>query len=219
MARMKGSVPRGTLPFLVLVSLVTSALAIGEAVHAATAALSHCCLPMSPPNDPDSTGLPERDCAVVVLGFADRGPRPNIVNRWRARIAVRTARGAAASGERVTIVCCGGAVKGETPEAELLAQAVRELGWDGSIRLDRSSTTTWQNIEQARMVVDDVDRIIICSNGLHATKAREYLRRQDPHLAALLAPADEYRLGEMTLVKPVFAAVGLWKLIRARRST
>ena len=110
-------------------------------------------------------------------------------------------------------------MKGEIPEAALLAEAVRALGWDGPIRLDRSSTTTWENIDQARLLVGDVDRIIICSNGLHAMKAREYLRRQDPHLAALLAPADEYRFGEMTLVKPVFATVGLWKLICARRST
>jgi hypothetical protein len=219
MAMMKGSVPRGTLPFLVLASLVTSAIAFGEAVHAVAAALSHRRLPMSPPNVADPTGRHKRACAVVVLGFADRGPRPNIVNRWRARIAVRSARSAAASGERVVVVCCGGAVKGETPEAALLAEAVRELGWDGSIRLDQSSTTTWENIEQARRLVGGVDRIIICSNGLHAAKAREYLRRQDPHLAGLLAPADEYRLGEMTFVKPVFAAVGLWKLIRARRST
>jgi hypothetical protein len=54
--------------------------------------------------------------------------------------------------------------------------------------------------------------IVFASNGLHAEKARVYLVRQRPDLQASIARAEDYRPGEMLLVKPIFAAVGLWKL-------
>ncbi|WIE75676.1 YdcF family protein [Curtobacterium sp. MCSS17_007] len=154
-----------------------------------------------------------------MLGFSNAGSTANAVNRWRARIAVRTARRYEAIGDVVVIVCCGGAVRATVPEADLLEAAVRDLGWTGEVRTDRESTTTWENIANARPLIATVDRVAVCSNGLHAAKAREYLRRLDPSLAALLVPSFDYRVGEMVWAKPVFAAVGLWKLLRLRRST
>lgn len=107
-------------------------------------------------------------------------------------------------------------MRGATPEADLLAQELRESGWQGSILLERGSTTTWENIEAARKLIGRVDAISICSNGLHTEKARMYLRRQDPDLASRLVPADDYRFLEMSLLKPVFAVVGLVKLRQLR---
>ncbi|KTR41086.1 hypothetical protein NS263_05850 [Curtobacterium oceanosedimentum] len=153
----------------------------------------------------------------MVLGFANRGKRPNAVNRWRARIAARTALRLMSSGATVSVICCGGAVRDTRAEADLLAEALRGMGWLGDIQYDRESVSTWENIANARKLVGDPDMIAICSNGLHAAKARAYLRRQDPRLGGLLVPTDDYRFGGMMLFKPIFAAVGLWKLAAARR--
>lgn len=127
-------------------------------------------------------------------------------------MAVRTARAHATAGSEVAIVCCGGAVRGSRSEAHHLADAVRSAGWTGAVVLETTSRTTWQNIAHARTLVGDPGWISICSNGLHARKARAYLHRQDPILAGRLRPAHEYRFGEKILAKPIFAVVGLLKL-------
>ncbi|WP_238638029.1 ElyC/SanA/YdcF family protein [Curtobacterium sp. HSID17257] len=215
----KGSVPRGTLPFCVAAAgaVTLVALAFGEAVHARAAhhARGELGVARAALAGNGAARLSGR-CSVIVLGFGNRGTGPNVVNRWRARIAFRTALRLAAAGAAVTIICCGGAVRGVHPEADLLAEAIRADGWRGPILLDRTSTSTWENITNARELLPDPSAIAICSNGLHAAKAREYLRRQDAALAQRLVAADEYRFGEMTLIKPIFAAVGLWKLRGAR---
>ncbi len=216
----KGSVPRGTLPFVVALvgSAALATLTYGEAVHARASAQARAELGGKPQHWGDADA-PHRSptASVIVLGFANRGNCPNAANRWRARIGARTALRLASTGASVTVVCCGGAVRGIRPESDLLAAALRANGWLGEIRYDRESVSTWENIVNARKLLGDPAMIALCSNGLHAAKARAYLRRQDPQLARQLVPADDYRLGEMILLKPVFAAVGLWKLAAARR--
>ncbi|MET3637263.1 YdcF family protein [Curtobacterium oceanosedimentum] len=193
------------------------ALAFGEAVHARAAHRARTALAAArAAGVVHGAARTSGRCSVIVLGFGNRGTGPNVVNRWRARIAHRTAQRLAAAGAAVTIICCGGPVRGVHPEADLLAEAIRVDGWRGPILLDRTSTSTWENVANARELLRGPSLIAICSNGLHAAKAREYLRRQDPALAERLVPADDYRFGEMTLVKPIFAVVGLWKLRRAR---
>ncbi|WP_260852646.1 YdcF family protein [Curtobacterium pusillum] len=151
--------------------------------------------------------------AVVPLGFGNRAGRPNAVNRWRARIAVRTARQAEEFGATVTIICSGGAVHGPQPEAVLLRRyIVGRLRWRGPIQVERDSSSTWENVRNVLPLIEQSDWIAFASNGLHAAKARVYLARQRPNLAGRLVPADDYRLGEMTWMKPLFAAVGLAKL-------
>jgi hypothetical protein len=146
---------------------------------------------------------------VVVLGFADRGTRANVVNRWRARIGVRAAR----RGNGVTVVTSGGSVRGRTPEAVLIADHLRgALQWDGPLLTDTDSTSTWENVRNVLPWLESADWIVFASNGLHAEKAREYLRRQRPDLADRLVRGQEYRVGEMFRLKPFFALVGLWKL-------
>ncbi|MCU1683261.1 MAG: GdmH transporter [Amycolatopsis sp.] len=56
--------------------------------------------------------------------------------------------------------------------------------------------------------------IKIVSHSLHAEKARAYLWRQRPDLAARLTRARDYRLGEWILVKPALTVLRLWKLRR-----
>ncbi|WIB77509.1 YdcF family protein [Curtobacterium sp. MCPF17_002] len=182
---------------------VVGALTWGEVVHASAARRART-LPQVERGD---------DVVIVVLGFRDGGRRANIVNRWRARIAVRTARRVAPSARAVTIVCSGGAVRGRTPEATLLRQYILgSPGWTGSVLVEQTSTSTWENVRNVQPVIEQADRIIFASNGLHAEKAREYLRRQRPDLSSRLARAVDYVPGEMTVLKPLFAAVGLRKL-------
>lgn len=198
-----GSVPRGTLPLLVLGAAFCGTLLAGEVVHAVAARWSTRALGSGAACKGSHRGTPhdhdQPTAAVVAMGFADAGPRPNAVNRWRARIAVRTARELERGGTTVTIVCCGGPVRGLIPEARLLAISARAQGWTGGVLCEDASTSTWENVMLARPLITAADRIAFCSNGLHALKAREYLLRQDPALARRLIPAHEYRFGEMML--------------------
>lgn len=147
--------------------------------------------------------------AVVVLGFADSGRRANAVNRWRARIALRSV----PAGTDTTIVVSGGSVRGPVPEAVLLAKYLRdELGWNGPLVVESASTSTWENVRNVIPVLDAMDWIVFASNSLHAEKAREYLWRQRHDLGSRVVRGEDHRWGEMFHVKPAFAIVGLWKL-------
>lgn len=182
----------------------------GEIVHARAARRS-AGLPLPAPG---TAG------AVVVLGFGNHGARINGINRWRARIAVRTALRAVRRGCDVTIICAGGAVHGAVPESELLAVYIAgALHWHGRVSTERTSASTWENVRNILPLLDGMEWVAFASNGLHAEKARLYLRRQRTVPGLRLSPADDYRPGEMLPVKPVFAAVGLWKLRAVLRST
>jgi uncharacterized SAM-binding protein YcdF (DUF218 family) len=152
--------------------------------------------------------------AVVVLGFKNRGERANYLNRYRVRAGLRSL------DPEVTesvLVLCGGGVGGDVPEAELMARYARtKRGYVGPIRLDLESTTTWENIQNAIPLVEDMDAIKIVSNSLHAEKGRAYLWKLRPDLARRLRRAQEYRFGEIALVKPLAALVGLRNLARLR---
>lgn len=153
--------------------------------------------------------------AVVVLGFKNRGATANYLNRYRVRAGLRSI--GPNAGETV-LVLCGGTVGGDVPEAELLLRYARDRGYDGAVKLDTESVTTWENIENAIPLIEDCERVKIASNSLHAEKARAYLRRQRPDLAARLARANDYQLGEIALVKPVAAMIGIRALRILRRT-
>lgn len=140
--------------------------------------------------------------AVVVLGYRNRGARANLVNRIRVRSALRALDAAAAA--RV-LVCCGGAVGGPVPEAELLAAYARERGVRDPIRLDRTSRTTVENVRNAIPLVEDADRIAFVSDPLHAERARLILRRLRPDLACRLESGREYRFGWHPIITIVTA--------------
>lgn len=144
--------------------------------------------------------------AVVVLGYRDRGPRANAINRWRVRAGLRSGR-PRPGGSR--LVLCGGAVGGNMAEAELMARYAREsCRYAGELITEVGSRSTWENVQNAIPMIEHADRIKIVSNSLHAERARLYLWQHRPDLAERLVPAADYRFGELMLIKPVLAALG-----------
>lgn len=199
-------VPRGTSPLAITIATATTAgtVVLADVLHARAAQRGHGTRDLAH----DAT-----NGYVVLLGSANRGPHINMINRWRSRIAVRSAR----RHPGVTIICSGGPVRGSVAEAELLHRYLRSsLGWSGRIIVEDESRTTWENVRNVAPLLVDADWIIFASNSLHAERARAYLRRQQPELAARLVPGRDHRWGEMAALKPMFAAVGLWKLARSR---
>ena len=147
----------------------------------------------------------------MVLGYRNRADRANYVNRYRVRAGLRSFH--ADAGERV-LVLCGGGVAGVVPEADLMAIYARRRGFTGTIRLDTGSATTWENIQNAIPFIEGVESIKIVSNSLHAEKGRAYLWKLRPDLAARLRRGADYRFGEIALLKPVAAVIGLRELAR-----
>ncbi|MFJ9553989.1 YdcF family protein [Nocardiopsis sp. NPDC101807] len=150
--------------------------------------------------------------AVVVLGYRNPQVRANAVNRWRVRAALRSIPAGGAHATR--LVFSGGAVGSGVAEARLMADHAKSLGFDGTVLLEDRSTTTWENVANVIPLIEDAERIAIVSQPAHALKARAYLRRLRPDLAARLVRADDYRPGEWVLVKPLLALYGLWALRR-----
>jgi uncharacterized SAM-binding protein YcdF (DUF218 family) len=147
--------------------------------------------------------------AVVALGFRNKGTTANPINRWRVRIAVRSA----SLADDVTLVFSGGAAHGERPEAELMADYARaKLGFTEDVVLETESSTTWENITNALPLIASADQIVFASQPAHALKARAYVRRQHPELAARLVRGADYRGGEWAPIKPMLALYGLWTL-------
>ncbi|MFJ4295591.1 YdcF family protein [Curtobacterium sp. NPDC089689] len=200
-------VPRGTSLLTVGTGVALAVVIAADGLHACASRRGH-----------GLAAIPDAMAAgcVVVLGFANGHSRINMINRWRARIALRSARGRPGT----TIICSGGAVRGSMAEAELLRRHLRDdLGWSGRLVVETESRSTWENVRNVAPLLADAQWIVFASNSLHAEKARRYLRRQRPDLARRLVPGPDHRWGEMAAVKPVFAAVGVWKLARLRRST
>lgn len=149
--------------------------------------------------------------AVVVLGFRNPRPKANLVNRWRVRAGVRSIDAAGESDTR--LIFAGGPSGGGAAEARLMAEYAKSvLGYGGTVLLEDRSCSTWENVTNVVPLLEDADRIKFVSQPAHALKARVYLRRQRPDLAAKLVRADDCRPGEWLLAKPLLAAYGLWKL-------
>ncbi|MEU9954427.1 YdcF family protein [Streptomyces sp. NPDC050982] len=153
--------------------------------------------------------------AVVVLGFQNPQATANVINRWRVRAGLRSisADRATDNAHDTRVIFSGGTTGSGASEAQLMADYAKSvLEFDGTVLLEDRSTTTWENITNVIPLLEDVDHIKIVSQPAHALKARAYLRRQRPDLAARLVRADDYRPGEWIVVKPLLAVYGLWKL-------
>ncbi|MFP3398273.1 YdcF family protein [Brevibacterium sp. H602] len=156
----------------------------------------------------------DSDQIIIVLGYANRGLRPNAINRFRVRAGLRSIVPAARS---TLLIFCGGAVTGRTPEALILERFARdELGYTGRAVLEEQSITTWENIANAIPIIDreltPATTISIVSNSHHAEKARDHLWQMRPDLARRLVRGGDYRFGEQPLVKPIAAVRGLLAL-------
>ncbi|MFC9792816.1 YdcF family protein [Streptomyces sp. NPDC127584] len=146
--------------------------------------------------------------AVVVLGYRNPRATANVVNRWRVRAGIRSV--GADGADRTCVIFSGGATSGGATEARVMADYAKSvLGFDGRILLEDQSTTTWENVTNVIPLLENADQIKIVSQPAHALKARAYLRRRRPDLAAKLVRADDYRPGEWLLVKPLLALYGL----------
>lgn len=108
---------------------------------------------------------------------------------------------------------------GNVAGAELMACYAREsCGYAGELTIEADSRSTWENLQNAIPMIEDADRIKIVSNSLHAEKARFYLWQHRPDLAERLVPAMDYQFGELILIKPVMAVIGLRHIRNAVRS-
>ncbi|MFF0545072.1 YdcF family protein [Nocardia thailandica] len=148
------------------------------------------------------------DEVVVVLGFRNQAPRANLVNRGRVRAGLRS-RDPGARTSR--LIFTGGAVAGEVSEAELMAGYARRLGYTGLVETETESRSTWENIANVEPLLESADRIKIVSDAPHAARARRYLLRRRPDLAARLVRGEDYRFGESMPLKPVVALLDAWK--------
>ena len=154
--------------------------------------------------------------AVVVLGYRNGGDRANYINRYRVRAGIRSLHPDA---HESVLVLCGGAVSGANTEADLMARYAREeLGFTGPILLDRTSSSTWENIQNAIPLIEPAESIAIVSNSLHAEKGRTYLWKLRPDLAARLRRGEDYRFGEITFIKPLAALMGIRNVLPHRHA-
>jgi hypothetical protein len=126
--------------------------------------------------------------AVVVLGYRNRGNRVNAVNRWRVRAGLRSLDSA-----RGRLVLSGEPAGGGRAEAQLMADYARKIrGYRGQLCVETDSRCIWENISNVIPLIEDADYIKIVSRSLRAEKARAYLWRQRPDLAARLVRAQDY---------------------------
>lgn len=148
--------------------------------------------------------LRESGDTVIVLGFrSSKSGIPNVIQRWRCRIAVRSA-----DPESSTLLFTGGPRSdgGRSEAAIMAAYTVETLGWPRHrVRLEELAGTTWENIAFCIPLLQDAGSIAIASNTFHARRARRYLAEQSPELAGRLRRADDYRFGELAALKPLLA--------------
>ena len=149
---------------------------------------------------------------VLVLGYGNRGTRANAVNRYRVRAGLRTLRA-----PEDVLLLSGGAVRGAEPEAEILARYAARRGFSGAALLETESRTTEENIRNVIPLLEDAVEVAIVSNALHAERARGLLRAVRPDLATRLIRADDYRFGEIPVIKAVAAALALRERRRGQR--
>ncbi len=130
---------------------------------------------------------------VLVLGYpARRDGSPGFLQRWRTRIARRSAPPDA------LFVFTGGAVHGDVPEAVTMAQYAGRLG----IRPERivreeHARSTRENLSLSLPWLADARTIRIASNTAHARRARQYLRELDATLFARLRRTRDFRVLEL----------------------
>jgi uncharacterized SAM-binding protein YcdF (DUF218 family) len=165
--------------------LVTTALSVAAPVVASEVLhwrATRWNLPASPP-----CGA----CALIVLGYpTKRNGHLHAVQKWRVQMAKRACIRLRAE----KVVFSGAASRGRPTEAQAMAAYAEVLGVPGQlVATELQATSTWENVEFSLPMVASFPRIAIVSDPLHASRARRFVRAQDPRLAARLVGAGEYR--------------------------
>jgi hypothetical protein len=116
------------------------------------------------------------------------------------------------------VIFAGGGRRSEVTEAEVMATYARDVLAVPSeeIRLESDSWSTWEGVAFSLPIVGEADVIKIASDPLHAARARSYLWRMRPDLAARLAPANDYRVLERWWIKAAALADASFRVIRGR---
>ncbi|KZE88529.1 YdcF family protein [Microbacterium sp. TNHR37B] len=153
------------------------------------------------PERPES-GPPGGEDVVLVLGFPPRRDgAPGILQRWRTRIALRSAPPGA------LFVFTGAAVRSDVPEADVMADLARGHGIpDDRIVRERTATTTRENLARSLPWLETARTIRIASNTFHARRARRHLRERHPGLFVRLRPTRDFRPFEVGPFRPLFTA-------------
>ncbi len=108
--------------------------------------------------------------AIVILGAAvgPTGPSPSLLRRARHGAKLFHA------GKGDLIVACGGVGRYPPTEAEAILDILTDEGVPAeAIRCDTQSTTTYENIINARAILraENRDTVIIVTDSLHAPRA------------------------------------------------
>ncbi len=160
-------------------------------------------------------------CAVRRPRARLRRPRSSghAVNRWRARIGARTAARLVAEGLRGR----GRGLRGSGARS----RHPRPTSWPrrcGS--LAGRAESSWNARARRRRGRTSRQRVHSSAVSTRSASARTVCNREGSCVPpttgsgsrSRLVPADDYRFPEMTLLKPVFAVVGLNKLRQLRRA-
>ena len=136
--------------------------------------------------------------AILVLGCPSRDDGSlHPLQRWRCGIAART------MNPRVgRVVFTGRTGDREVTEAAVMAGYAQTLGIpDHVIVLEEEARSTWENLQYSAPLVEEFDVVRIVSDPMHGWRARQFLARQRPDLAAKLAPARDHRWLERPVLK------------------
>lgn len=130
---------------------------------------------------------------VLVLGYPGRRDgTPGLLQRWRVRIARRSAPPGA------LFVFTGGAVNRDVAEADVMAEYARRRGIrPGDIGIERAARTTRENLSLSLPWLADARTIRIASNTAHARRARRNLRQLDPPVWRRLRRTRDFVLLEL----------------------
>lgn len=157
-----------------------------------------------------------REAVVVLPGFRNENPaRINRINRWRAGVALRTARHL---GPGTRIIASGGDPAGVgVAEADLLAAELRRRGFTGEIITETQSRTTWENARRVLPLLGSASCIAVASNPLHGLKLRLHLAALEPGLRQRFVAAQDYRPLELGPLRVLSTVIGVGDLLRLLR--
>ena len=138
-------------------------------------------------------GVPGPEVVLVLGHPARRSGALHPMQQWRTDIAVRSVRS-----DDARLVFSGTARDGGPSEAEGMAGYARDVLGVPADRIvcETRATSTWENVACSLGELEQAGTIRIASSPVHAARARRYLARQRPDLAARLAPADDHRFGQ-----------------------